>query len=123
MPRNRASAKSAGRKFEQLVAAYLATHVDDGIERRRLNGSKDRGDITGLKVHGLRAVVECKDYGGRYEIKPWLDEADTARVNDDADIALVAAKRRGTTEPGDQVVFMTLRDLVALIIGHRPPLS
>ncbi|MBH0121544.1 hypothetical protein I0Q12_19325 [Rhodococcus sp. CX] len=120
MTRSRKSAKAAGQRFETAIADYLATHVDDRIERRRLNGSKDRGDITGLKIHGMRTVIECKDYAGRFEIKPWLDEAAIARDNDDADIALVAAKRRGTAKPGEQVVFMTLDDFIALITGVRP---
>jgi len=120
MTRSRASAKAAGRWFETIIAGYLATHIDDRIERRRLNGKNDRGDITGLKVHGLRATVECKDYGGRFNVGPWLGEVETARVNDTADVTLVAAKRRGTTHPGKQVVFMTVDDLVALVTGRRP---
>lgn len=120
MTRTRKSAKAAGQKFESDIVAYLAEHVDDRIERRRLNGKNDRGDVTGLKVHGLRTVIEAKNYGGRFEVGSWLGEAETARGNDDADIALVAAKRRGTQRPGDQVVFMTLADLVALITGQRP---
>lgn len=120
MTRTRASAKKAGTQFESDIVAFLATHIDDRIERRRLNGSKDRGDVTGLKVHGLRVVIEAKNYGGEFKVKPWLDEAETARGNDDADVALVAAKRRGTTNPAEQVVFLTLADLVALITGTRP---
>ncbi|MDG3013572.1 hypothetical protein [Speluncibacter jeojiensis] len=106
--------------FEADIAGYLAEHIDDRIERRRLNGTNDRGDLTGLKVHGLRVVVECKNYGGRVEIKPWLDEAEIERGNDHADIALVVAKRRLTTKPGDQVVLMTIDDFVALVTGQRP---
>lgn len=121
MTRNRKSAKTAGQRFETNIANYLAEHLnDDRIERRRLNGTKDRGDITGLKIHGLRTVIECKDHGGRYNIGPWLGETETARGNDDADIALVAAKRRGITHPGAQVIFMTLDDLITLITGERP---
>ncbi|WP_432679193.1 hypothetical protein ACRAJ3_09855 [Rhodococcus pyridinivorans] len=120
MSRTRKSAKAAGRVFESDIVGYLAKYIDDRIERRRLNGKNDRGDVTGLKVHGLRTVIECKNYGGQFQVGPWLGEAATARGNDDADIALVAAKRRGTTHPGSQVVFMTVDDLVALITGRRP---
>jgi hypothetical protein len=120
MTRSRASAKQAGTKFETLIVDYLATHVDDRIERRRLNGANDRGDISGVRHHGNRIVLECKDYGGRLQVGPWLNEADIARGNDDALIAAVVAKRRGTTDPGDQVVLLTIRDLVALLTGERP---
>src|SRR5690606_16031129 len=120
MSRNRASAKTAGTRMETLVADYLATHVDNRIERRRLTGTHDRGDIAGLRHMGERVVVEVKDHGGRVQPGPWLNEADVERGNDDAVAALVVAKRRGTTDPGEQIVLMTLRDLVALLTGERP---
>lgn len=120
MSRSRASAKAAGTRFESSIVAYLAEHVSDLIERRRLSGSKDRGDISGLRHMGGRVVLELKDYGGRHLVGPWLTEADIERGNDDALIGAVVAKRRGTTDPGDQVVLMTVRDLVALLTGGRP---
>jgi len=119
MTRNRKSAKSAGTSFETLVAGYLNEHIDDRIERRRQTGSKDRGDIAGLRHMGGRVVVEVKEYGGRLLPGPWLNEAEVERGNDDATAGIVVAKRRGTTRPGDQIVLMTLRDLVALLTGER----
>lgn len=120
MSRNRASAKSAGTRMETLVATYLQEHLDDRIERRRLSGSRDRGDLSGVRHMGQRVVVEVKDYGGRLLAGPWLREAATARGHDDAGVGLVVAKRRGTTVPGDQFVLMTLADLVSLMTGARP---
>ena len=35
-------------------------------------------------------------------------------------VGLVVAKRRGTRDPGEQVVFMTLADLASLLTGERP---
>ena len=120
MARNRNSAKAAGTRFESLISAYLrATLDDDRIERRRLGGANDRGDITGLRHMGQRIVVECKDYGGQLKPGPWVEEAGRERGNDDAGVGLVVAKRRGTTAPGDQFVLMTLADLVALLTGSR----
>jgi hypothetical protein len=69
---------------------------------------------------GERVVIEVKDYGGRVQISPWLNEAEAARGNDDAIAGLVVAKRRGHRQPGDQLVLMTLRDLIALLTGVRP---
>lgn len=120
MTRNRASAKAAGATFERQQADYLATHVDDRIDRRVKTGAKDKGDLSNLRHMGLRIVAECKDYGGRLLPGPWLKEADVERCNDGADVALVIAKRRGTTDPGDQFVLMTQRDFVALMTGTRP---
>lgn len=119
MARNRASAKKAGTAFETLIVRYLARHVDDRIERRRLSGVNDRGDITGLKHMGQRVVIECKNYGGRIQPGPWLNEAEVERGNDDAGIGIVVAKRRRTTRPGDQIVLMTVDNLIALLTGSN----
>ena len=120
MSRSRASAKAAGARFERMVADYLAEHVDDRIDRRVKTGAKDRGDIGGLRHMGGRIVVEAKDYGGRLLLGPWLREVEIERGNDDAIAGVLAIKRRATADPGDQVIAMTLRDLVALLTGERP---
>lgn len=121
MARTRASAKQAGARFETTTAAALAQHIDDRIERRTLTGSKDRGDIAGVRLpNGKRVVIETKDYGGKYHVGPWLDEAEKERLNDGAEVGVVIAKRRGTQDPLEQVVLMSLADFVALIEGSRP---
>jgi hypothetical protein len=120
MPRSNASAKTAGTRFERLIADCLASSIDDRIDRRVKTGAKDRGDIAGLRVHGQRVVLELKDYGGRYEIGPWLGEAEIERGNDDAIAGLVVAKRRGHGDPLDQVVLCTVRDLIAILTAERP---
>lgn len=119
MNRTRASAKAAGARFERTIADHLAQRIDDRIDRRVKTGSSDRGDIGGLRHMGQRIVIECKDYGGRYLVGPWLAEAEIERGNDDAGVGLVVAKRRGTADPADQVVMLTVRDLVALLTGER----
>jgi hypothetical protein len=119
MSRNRASAKAAGSRFERQVADYLAGNVDDRIDRRVKTGAKDKGDIAGIRHMGGRVVLECKDVA-KLNLGGWVAEADVERGNDDAIAGLVVAKRRGTTDPGDQVVLMTLRDVVALLTGERP---
>ena len=121
MTRNRKSAKTAGTRFETAIATYLAEQLDDDrIERRRLSGRFDRGDIAGLRHHGQRLVIEVKDYGGQIKAGPWVEEAHTEAGNDDALAGLVIAKRRGTTNPGAAYVLMTVNDLIALLTGHRP---
>ena len=121
MSRNRASAKAAGRTFEKDIADCLAEHVDDRIERRRQSGAKDRGDLAAVRTRdGHRVVVECKNHGGRVQVGPWLDEAEAERINDDAEVTVVVAKRRGITDPLQQTVLMTVADLIALLTGSRP---
>lgn len=117
--RSRASAKKAGSSFERSLADWLAANIDDRIDRRVKNGAKDRGDIGGLRHMGGRIVIECKDYGGRLMPGPWISEAETERGNDDALAGLVIAKRRGTTDPGQQFVLMTVDNLTALFTGNR----
>lgn len=107
--------------MERLIADSLATHLDDRIDRRVKTGAADKGDIGGIRTHtGHRVVAEVKDYGGRYNVGPWLDEAEQERINDNAAAGVVIAKRRGITDPLQQVCFMTVADLITLIQGHRP---
>jgi hypothetical protein len=127
--RSRASAKQAGARFERLIADALAEHVDDRIDRRVKTGSKDRGDVSGLRAAIMnpttrtfyapqRVVVECKDVA-RLDLSGWVNEADIERGNDDALAGLVVHKRRGHGDPLDQYVTCTLRDLIALLTGER----
>ena len=118
MARSRASARAAGTRHERAVADYLARHVDDRIDRRVKTGSADKGDIGGVRHLGARVVVECKDTS-RLEVGLWLTEAKAERINDDATVGLVVSKRRGKGAPADQLVLMTLGDLVALLNGNR----
>lgn len=123
MARNRASAKKAGASFERSIADYLALMLDDRIDRRVKTGTKDRGDIGGVRtINGGRVVIECKNYGGTFNVAEWLREAEVERGNDDAVVGAVVAKRRGVTHPGQQVVFMTVDDLVVLLGLSRPDL-
>ena len=122
MSRTRASAKAAGTRMETLVADYLAKHIDDRIERRTKNGSKDRGDIGGLRHMGQRVVIEVKDTS-RINLAGWASEAETERGNDDAGVAIVAHKRHGKGRPEDQWITMTLGDFVALLNGDRTHLN
>src|SRR5215218_2408208 len=115
--RNRLSAKKAGTAFETLIAGYLAKHVANHIERRTRNGTKDRGDISGLRHMNQRIVVEVKNRGGQIFAGQWLAETEIERRNDDAGIGLVVAKRYNRANPADQLVIMTLADLVTLLTG------
>lgn len=119
MSRNRASAKKAGSAFERSIADCLAEHVDDRIDRRVKTGAKDRGDIGGWRFAGRRLVAECKNVV-KVSLGTWMSEAETERLNDDADVALVIHKRRGTADPLDQYVTTTVRDLISLLTKERP---
>lgn len=118
MTRTRASAKAAGSRFERSIADWLATHIDDRIDRRVKTGAKDRGDIAGLRAHGQRIVAECKDRA-RLDLAGAITEAEIERGNDDALAGIVISKRHGKADPASQWVHMTLTDFAALITGQR----
>ncbi len=118
MGRTRASAKSAGTRFERQVADYLAWALQDaGIDRQVKTGSLDKGDIRGVYLHGLPVAVECKDYAGRNELPGWYREAEAERANRDAAYGVVVWKRAGTAKPGEQHVSMTLETFAAMLAG------
>jgi hypothetical protein len=120
MSRTRASAKQAGAKFETVITNYLAIAMDDDrIERRRLSGKGDRGDIGGVRTRGQRVVVECKSVPSRIDLAGWVKESHAEAGNDGALLGVVAHKRVGRADPADQWVTMTVGDFVALLTGEH----
>lgn len=120
MGRSLKSAKAAGTRFEGSVAKFLAKAVDDdGIDRQVRTGAKDLGDVRGVRIWGQPVAIECKDVA-TMALPAWLREAEVERGNKDALVGVVVHKRRGTADPADQYVTMTLLDFAALIAGARP---
>ena len=118
MARNRQSAKTAGARFERSIADALAAALDDDrIDRRARTGARDRGDIAGIRLHGQRVVIECKD-AATLRLPEWTTEARTEAGNDDALVGVVVHKRRGVSDPLSQWVSMTLGDFVAILSGR-----
>lgn len=118
MARSRRSAKAAGSRFEREIADYLAAALDDDrIDRMPLHGANDRGDISGVRIHGQRLTVECKNVT-RMNLPEFVNEAHREAGNSDSLAGVVVAKRHGVGDPASQWVFMELRDLVALLTGE-----
>jgi hypothetical protein len=117
MTRSRQSAKQLGTRFERQIADHLAAVLeDDRIDRRTKTGNKDRGDITGLRIHNQRLVAEIKNCT-RIALSEWVTESHREAGNDDALAGIVIHKRRGVSDPGRQYVTMTVDDLCSLING------
>lgn len=115
MTRTRASAKAAGSSFERLIADTLKDALnDDRIDRKVKTGTKDRGDIGGVRYHGERVVIECKNTA-KLDLSGWISEAEIERGNDDARLGVVVHKRRGKGAGMDQYVTMTVADFCVLL--------
>jgi hypothetical protein len=127
MTRTNRTARRAGALMETKTAEYLNWALDtDIIERRRTNGAKDRGDLSGIRYRGHRIVIECKNTS-KMNVSKHLGEAETERRNDDALIGVVIQKRPGIgietrKGQGRQLVMMTLATF-ALILNDGLPLG
>jgi hypothetical protein len=118
MARTRASAKKAGSTFERKIADHLMVTVDDRIDRAVKRGTHDIGDIAGLRFHGHRIAVECKDTT-KIALGAWAAEAAVERINLGALAGVTIHKRYGKARAGDQWVTMTVDDFVALMTLKR----
>lgn len=88
--------KAIGTKAETAVARYLAANGFPYAEKRRPEGRRDRGDITGcpgvcIEVKGGDAAKNASDL----LVTDWLAETETERVNARADIGVLVLQRRG----------------------------
>lgn len=120
MSRSRQSAKSAGARFERVIADALKEHVSEFIDRKVKTGARDQGDVANLRsAHNLKITAELKDVR-QMSLSGWLREAEDERINAGDDLALVIAKRRGHADPLRQYAVMEVRDLIGLITGKRP---
>lgn len=85
--------KDKGTDAERAVVRYLQANGFPHAERRALNGSTDRGDVTGCP--GLVIEVKHRDReSSDLQINQWLDETETERLNAHADIGLLVVRRR-----------------------------
>jgi hypothetical protein len=117
--RTRKSAKSAGSRFERTIADALATALcDDRINRMPQYGNRDRGDVSGVRIHGQKVCIEVKDCA-RLNLPAWTAEAHIEAGNADALVGIVISKRHGCGDPLKSWVHMTVADLVAILTGHR----
>lgn len=102
--------KAKGTAFETSIVNYLRDTYPN-VERRTLSGVHDKGDIAGTNK---KLVWECKDHK-TLNFSGWLKEADTERINADAEFGIVVAKRRGYGDAGSQYAVLTLEAMVRLL--------
>lgn len=99
-----------GTAWETEICSFLVECGWPYVERRRLNGRYDRGDIAGIPG----VVIEAKN-AKRMALAAWLDEANEEAVNDKADLGAAWFKRRGRASAGDGYVLMDGRTFARLL--------
>lgn len=102
--------KRRGTGWESAIVAALQEGGFPHVERRALNGSKDRGDIAGIPG----VVIEAKNQN-RISLAEWVDEAEVERVNDRAWLGVVWAHRKGKATAADGYVVMSGRQFLTLL--------
>jgi hypothetical protein len=103
------TAKAKGRAVENALVDWLRARGLDA-ERRRLAGSADKGDISGLPG----VCVEVKSGGGKLQIPQWLRETETERMNAGADVGVLVIRPRGATDPASWWAVQPLLEWVEL---------
>lgn len=97
--------KQKGTSWESAIVAYLTELGWPHVERRTLNGAKDRGDIAGIP--GI--VIEAKSVK-TITLGAFVDEANTEADNDSKpaldSLGVAWIKRRGHTSPARGYVVM-----------------
>lgn len=102
--------RKTGTAWESAVVNYLRDRGFTYAERRAMNGSQDRGDVTGL---GPRWVIECKATK-QITLAEFMKETEAERQNAGADYGVLVIKRpRASIE--DAYCVLPLRELVALM--------
>jgi hypothetical protein len=97
-----------GTGAETAVVSYLSEHGWPYAERRSLNGSQDRGDVTGMP--GLAVEVKYANAGIR--MGTWLSETGVERLNARADHGILVIKPvgMGDRKVGQWLAAMTGED-------------
>lgn len=110
-----ASIKAKGRLAENLFVEFLRSRWPMA-ERRRLNGSWDRGDVSGVPD----TVIEVKS-GAKIDLPGWLRELEVEMANDGARFGCVAIKPRGVTDGAGFYCVMSgerFAELLELALRH-----
>ena len=105
-----ATAKAKGRAVENAVVAFLQS-FGLPVERRRLQGAKDKGDIAGWQ----NVAVEVKSGGGTLKIPEWLRETAVEKENAGAEVAVLIVRPRGVTDPSEFWAIQPLGEWLQLM--------
>ena len=106
-----AASRNKGKRAELAVAKWLRDNGWQAATTRATSGAQRGDDL----VTNTGLSWEVKDHG-RMELAAWLKQA---QGNADGRPAVVIAKRRGKSNPGEWYVIMSGDDLLGLL-GPEP---
>ena len=93
--------KQKGTAAESAVVKYLRENGFTQVERRALQGSQDKGDISGI----IGLVIEVKDHK-TMTLGQWMEELKVEVENANAETGAVIHKRKGTTDVSEWYASM-----------------
>lgn len=99
--------KAKGSAFERLVRDFLAEEIP--CERIPPGATIDRGDL--WTAH---AAIQCKNHR-TLSLGSWLAATAQQQQNAGKRFGVLVVKRKGTTDPSQQMAVMTLDQLRSLL--------
>lgn len=102
------TAKAKGRETENSFVQWMWDRWNRVVERRRLTGAQDKGDISGWPD----VCVEVKS-GAKVSIAKWLSELEDEMKNSESRYGFVAVRPPGNPHPDGWYAVMPLDLAVA----------
>lgn len=126
----RTKPKALGTDYETANVVYARERTgDERIERRAMHGSRDMGDVYGIRAHGHEGIMECKRVERLSDglLDKFKAQALAERGNADADFVLLSVWRKGKGYQardgkapksfGENVCYVTIEDLLKIAGG------
>lgn len=127
----RTKPKALGTDYETANVVYARERTgDERIERRAMHGSRDMGDVYGIRAHGHEGIMECKRVERLSDglLDKFKAQALAERDNADADFVLLSVWRKGKGYQtrdgkapksfGENVCYVTIEDLLKIAGGR-----
>lgn len=99
--------KAKGSAFERLVRDYLAQAIP--CERIPAGATLDRGDLWTASC-----AIQCKSHR-TLSLGSWMRDTLQQQTNAAKPLHALVIKRKGTTDPAQQLVVMTLEQLRSIL--------
>lgn len=108
------ASKQKGTSAETAVVKYLLENGFPDVERRALQGAKDKGDIAGIP----QTVIEVKA-AKRLELAEWIKELEEEVKNANAKNGVLVVKRPRKGDAGDWYAVMPFSEWVRLLLETK----